>query len=78
MHRLLVGRQKREAVMHAIRKSTVAGALGLVLALTTGVGGAGALQDRDQLAPPRAAQAHVAAAPVLSHRLMPVCAWRHC
>jgi len=66
--------------MNAIRKGTVAGALGVVLTLATGVPMAGALQDRDQIAPTRPAHAHeqVDVASVLSRSSMPVCAWRHC
>jgi len=66
--------------MNAIRKGMVAGALGVVLTLATGVPMAGALQDRDQIAPTRPAHAHeqVDVASVLSRSHMPVCAWRHC
>ena len=66
--------------MNAIKKGMVAGALGVVFALATGMPMAGALQDRDQIAPTRRARAHeqVDVASVLSRSHMPVCAWRHC
>ena len=56
--------------MNAIRKGMVAGTLGVVFALATGMPMAGALQDR--------AHEQVAPASVLSRSSMPVCAWRHC
>ena len=62
--------------MNAITKGIVAGALGLVLTLATGMPMAGALQDRDQIAPTSHEQ--FAPASVLSRSHMPVCAWRHC
>ena len=42
--------------MNAIKKGMVAGTLGVVFALATGMPMAGALQDRDQIAPTRPAR----------------------
>jgi hypothetical protein len=64
--------------MNTISKGIVAGALGVVLTLATGMPMAGALQDRDQIAPTRPAHEQVATASVLSRSHMPICAWRHC